>query len=143
MNKIKTVIVIDKDVSTVWNVLTDFESYPNWNPFVRSIEGEKSIGKKVSVTCNTAGGRTVSFKPIVIKLDTDREFRWKGKLGFKGIFDGQHYFILEKMGENQTKFIHGEDMSGVLVSLMGKTLDKMNDSFEMMNEALKKECEKN
>lgn len=143
MNKIKTVIVIDKDVSTVWNVLTDFESYPNWNPYVRSIEGEKSIGNKVSVTCNTAGGRTVSFKPIVIKLDTDREFRWKGKLGFKGIFDGQHYFILEKMGENQTKFIHGEDMSGVLVSLMGKTLDKMNDSFEMMNEVLKKECEKN
>ena len=55
MNKIKTIIVIDKDISKVWNVLTDFESYPNWNPFVRSIEGEKSIGKKVSVTCNTAG----------------------------------------------------------------------------------------
>lgn len=143
MKKIKTEIVIDKDVSTVWNVLTDFESYPNWNPFVRSIEGEKYIGKKVSVTCNTAGGKMVSFKPIVIKLDTDREFRWKGKLGFRGIFDGQHYFKLENMGENQTKFIHGEDMSGVLVSLMGKTLNKMNDSFEMMNEALKKECEKN
>jgi len=143
MKKIKTEIVIDKDVSTVWNVLTDFESYPNWNPFVRSIEGEKYIGKKVSVTCNTAGGKMVSFKPIIIKLETDREFRWKGKLGFRGIFDGQHYFKLEKMGENQTKFIHGEDMSGVLVSLMGKTLNKMNDSFEMMNEALKKECEKN
>ena len=143
MKKIKTEIVIDKDVSTVWNVLTDFESYPNWNPFVRSIEGEKYIGKKESVTCNTAGGKMVSFKPIIIKLETDREFRWKGKLGFRGIFDGQHYFKLEKMGENQTKFIHGEDMSGVLVSLMGKTLNKMNDSFEMMNEALKKECEKN
>lgn len=49
----------------------------------------------------------------------------------------------KKWAKNQTKFIHGEDMSGVLVSLMGKTLDKMNDSFEMMNEALKKECEKN
>ena len=143
MKKIKTEIVIDKDVSTVWNVLTDFESYPNWNPFVRSIEGEKYIGKKVSVTCNTAGGKMVSFKPIIIKLETDREFRWQGKLGVRGIFDGQHYFKLEKMGDNQTKFIHGEDMSGVLVSLMGKTLNKMNDSFEMMNEALKKECEKN
>jgi len=143
MKKIKTEIIIDKDVSAVWNVLMDFESYPNWNPFVRSIEGEKYIGKKVSVTCNTAGGKMVSFKPIIIKLETDREFRWKGKLGFRGIFDGQHYFKLEKMGENQTKFIHGEDMSGVLVSLMGKTLNKMNDSFEMMNEALKKECEKN
>ncbi|MDG2449866.1 MAG: SRPBCC domain-containing protein [Saprospiraceae bacterium] len=142
MKKIKTEIVIDKDISSVWNVLTDFEDYPNWNPFVRSVIGEKSIGNKVSVTCNTAGGKTVSFKPIVIMFETDREFRWKGKLGIKGIFDGQHYFKLEKVSENQTKFIHGENMSGVLVSLLGKTLNKMNVSFESMNQALKKECEK-
>jgi len=142
MKKIMTEIIIDKDVSTVWKVLTDFESYPNWNPFVRSIKGEKSVGKKVFVTCKTASGKKVSFKPIVLKFETEKEFRWKGKLGIKGIFDGQYYFKLEELSKHQTKFIHGEDMSGILVSLLGDKLDKMNLSFESMNQALKKECEK-
>ena len=143
MKKVKTEIIINKDVSTVWNVLTDFENYPIWNPFVRSLQGKKSIGKKLSVTCALSSGKKVSFKPILLKFEADKEFRWKGKLGIKGIFDGQHYFKLEKLSETQTKFIHVEDMSGILVSLMGSSLlEKTKGSFELMNQALKKECEK-
>lgn len=32
--------------------------------------------------------------------------------------------------------------SGILVSLMGKNLDKTIKGFELMNESLKNECEK-
>ena len=143
MKKIKTEIIIDKDVSTVWKVLTDFENHLNWNPFVRSIQGEKAVGAQLKVACKSSNGKMIKFKPTILNFDRDKEFRWKGKLGIKGIFDGQHYFKLEKLSKNQTKFIHGEDMSGILVSLLGSKLDKMNISFESMNQALKKECEKN
>lgn len=143
MKKIKTEIIIDKDVSTVWKVLTDFENYPNWNPFVRLVQGEKRVRAPLKVACRQPNGKMIKFKPTILNFDLDQEFRWKGKLGIKGIFDGQHYFKLEKLNENQTKFIHGEDMSGILVSLLWSKLDKMNISFESMNQALKKECEKN
>ena len=143
MGKIKTEIIIDKDVSTVWKVLTDFENHTNWNPFIRSIQGEKSIGKHLRVVCKSLSGKRVTFKPTILNFERDKEFRWKGKLGIKGIFDGQHYFKLEKLSENQTKFIHGENMSGILVSLMGSSLlEKTKESFELMNQALKTECEK-
>ena len=142
MKKIKTEIIIDTDVSTVWKVLTDFENYPNWNPFVRSIQGGKCVGDELKVACKTSKGKKVSFQSTILNMDQDKEFRWKGKLGIKGIFDGQHYFKLEQLSENQTKFIHCEDMSGILVSLLGSKLDEMNISFESMNQALKKECEK-
>jgi len=142
MKKIKTEIIIDKDVSTVWKVLTDFENYPNWNPFVRSVQGGKSVGEQLKVACKQPNGKMIKFKPTILNFDQDKEFRWKGKLGIKGIFDGQHYFRLEKLSDNQTNFIHGEDMSGILISVLGSKLDKMNISFEAMNQALKKECEK-
>jgi len=29
-------ITIDAPIETVWNIIVDFESYTNWNPFVRS-----------------------------------------------------------------------------------------------------------
>ena len=73
-----------------------------------------------------------------------KNFDGKGSFGIKGIFDGQHYFKLEKMSKNQTKFIHGEDYERHPCFGTGEyNWDKMNISFELMNQALKKECEKN
>jgi hypothetical protein len=143
MKKIETEIIINTDISTVWNVLTDFDNHPNWNPFIKSIQGIKSVGEKLTVSIKPPEGNGMTFKPVILKYEPNKEFRWKGKLGIKGIFDGEHFFILEKLNENQTKFIHGEKFSGILVALMGGALDKTKEGFQLMNEALKNECEKN
>lgn len=83
----------------------------------------------------------MTFKPVVLKFEPKKEFRWKGKLGIQGIFDGEHYFILEEVDNNQTKLIHGEKFSGILVYVMGNVLEKTKIGFELMNEALKKQSE--
>jgi hypothetical protein len=41
-----------------------------------------------------------------------------------------------------TKFIHGEKFSGLLVPFVSKMLDKIHKEFQLMNESIKKECEK-
>jgi hypothetical protein len=143
MKKIETEIIINTDISTVWNVLTDFDNHPNWNPFIKSIQGIKSVGERLTVAIKPPEGNGMTFRPVVLKYEPNKDFRWKGKLGIKGIFDGEHFFILEKLNENQTKFIHGEKFSGILVALMGGALDKTKEGFQLMNEALKNECEKN
>jgi hypothetical protein len=140
--KIETKILINANPGTVWRVLTDFENHPDWNPFIRSIKGEKVAGSNIKVFLKPPDGKGMSFKPVILKFEPEKEFRWKGKLGIKGIFDGEHYFILEKAGDNQTSFIHGEVFTGILVGMMRNVLNKTRDGFELMNEALKKECEK-
>ncbi len=141
MKHIETEIIINSDISTVWNVLLNFENYPNWNPFIKSITGEKAVRKKLTVSIKPPDGNGMTFKPVILKLEPNQEFRWKGKLGVKGIFDGEHYFVLEQLDDNRTKFIHGEIFSGFLVALMGGALDKTKTGFELMNESLKKACE--
>jgi len=71
-------------------------------------EVEKSVGAQLKVACKQPNGKMLKFKPTVLNFDRNKEFRWKGKFGIKGIFDGQHYFKLEKLSKNQTKFIHRE-----------------------------------
>ena len=142
MKNIQTEIMINADVSTVWNVLLDFEKHPGWNPFIKSIKGEQKVGKKLTVTIKPPEGNGMTFKPKILVIEPNKEFRWKGKLGINGIFDGEHYFILEQLNKNQTKFIHGEKFSGILVLLMGNMLEKTKEGFQLMNEAIKKECEK-
>jgi hypothetical protein len=64
-------------------------------------------------------------------------------LGINGIFDGEHYFIIEFLENDKTKFIQGEKFSGLLVPLVGTMLDKTQKGFQLMNESIKNECEKN
>ena len=141
MQHIETEILINAQPEKVWAVLTDFEKYSTWNPFIKSIEGEKAVGNKLKVLIQPPNGGGMTFKPVVLAYDVNKEFRWRGKLGISGIFDGEHYFRLIDMGESTTKFIHGEKFSGILVPLMGGTLSKTREGFQLMNEALKRECE--
>ena len=44
MKELHSEIVIDASPERVWDVLTDFASYPQWNPFIRRISGELEVG---------------------------------------------------------------------------------------------------
>jgi hypothetical protein len=142
MKNIQTEILILADTAKVWDVLMNFDSYPKWNPFITSISGERKLGNRLTVSINPPGGKGMTFKPNILTLEANKEFRWKGKLGINGIFDGEHYFILESVDKDITKFIHGEKFSGLLVPLVCKMLDKTQKGFQLMNESIKKECEK-
>lgn len=142
MKQIETEIWIHASPEKVWAILTNFKNHPNWNPFIRSIHGDKKIGEKLTVSIQPPGGNSMTFKPIVTSIIENKEFRWKGKLGVQGIFDGEHYFQLIGQENNQTKLIHGEKFSGILVALMSKALDKTKEGFELMNKSLKIESKK-
>jgi len=81
------------------------------------------------------------FRPRVLVADPVREFRWKGRLLLPGLFDGEHYFLLEAQSAGSL-VRHGEKFSGFLPRLMGKRLlDDVRPGFEAMNAALKREAE--
>ncbi|MGQ3012166.1 MAG: SRPBCC family protein [Flavobacteriales bacterium] len=138
MNKeLRTRIHIDASPEKVWQILSDFDRYPEWNPFVKKISGRPEVGKTIQIQLPGMG-----FRPQVIVFEPVREFRWKGKLLFTGLFDGEHYFILEENPDGSTTFIHGEKFSGILLPLLAKSLDgDTKNGFEAMNQALKTRCE--
>jgi hypothetical protein len=141
MKHIETMIRIYAPYQKVWQILTDFESYPNWNPFIRQISGGLKEGEKLQVKIAPPKEKEMSFAPILVRAIPGREIRWSGKFLFKGLFDGEHYFGIEEIDENTTLFVHGEYFSGLLVGLMSSMLEQTKMGFEQMNRALKKVCE--
>ena len=141
MKHLETEIIINAPAHRVWQVLMDFKAYPDWNPFIISIKGLRQKGKNLQVMLRTKKGKEMSFEPVVLVSNQNDEFRWRGKLGIRGIFDGEHYFALEALESAQCRFIHGEFFSGILVGLMGNVLKDTLQSFEEMNKALKNRCE--
>lgn len=140
--EIKTEIKIQASPEKVWQVLTDFENYPNWNPFIQSISGEKRVGKHLSTKIYPPNRKPMKFKPIVLKFDQNKELRWLGSMAIKRIFDGEHYFKISSLENGSVLFQHGEVFRGILVAFMPKVFVATQLGFEQMNAALKKECEK-
>ena len=80
MKNIQTEILILADIAKVWDVLMNFDNYPKWNPFITSISGERKLGSRLTVSINPPGGKGMTFKPTILTLESNKEFRWKSKL---------------------------------------------------------------
>jgi len=143
MNKcIKTEIIINASKEKVWNILTDFHNYPNWNPFIVSIGGELQKGKRLKNTLLN-GGKKYVFKPAVLSVVPYQYFDWLGKLFVNGLFDGHHYFEIDELSSNQVKLTQGEHFSGILSGYILKRIgEETRNNFIRMNNALKTEAEK-
>jgi hypothetical protein len=134
-------VEIDAKPDAVWATLTDTASFANWNPFIRSIDGQLQTGRKIAVTFTPPGGRASTFRPTVLVVAAGRELRWLGRLGIPGLIDGEHSFVLEPLPGDRTRITQAERFSGVLVRPLGRTLNKTETGFREMNEALKTRVE--
>ncbi len=138
-----TEIEIGAPPEKIWQTLTEFEKFPQWNPFIRSISGELKVGAQLKVILQPPGGRDMTFRPKVLKVEPNREFRWKGKLLIPGLFDGEHIFTIEPLAEKRVRFIQRELFSGVLVPLFFRGMDKTTRrGFKEMNQVLKSMAER-
>jgi uncharacterized protein YndB with AHSA1/START domain len=72
MKEIHTEIEIDAPAEKVWRVLTDFAAYPEWNPFVRRLEGEVRVHARLQVHVQPAGGKGMSIRPTVLVAEPNR-----------------------------------------------------------------------
>lgn len=137
--KIERSIEINASASSVWEVLSDFDKYPEWNPFIVSAMGDIRVGGQLTNVLRNKGSE-MTFKPTILVANPGHELRWIGRFGFPGVVDGEHYFLIEQIDSNTVRFTQGESFSGFLVPVAGPALD-VADSFDAMNRALKERVE--
>ncbi|MCB0703645.1 MAG: SRPBCC family protein, partial [Ignavibacteriae bacterium] len=59
--QIKTSITINASKEKIWKILTDFENYPEWNSFIKSVTGEVKVGNQIQIKL-----QGMTFKPVVL-----------------------------------------------------------------------------
>ena len=138
---IDTQIRIAAPPARVWQVLTDFARYPEWNPFIIAVRGKAQPMERIEVCIRMPGQREHRFKPVVLQATPERALRWLGRVGLPGIFDGEHGFFLEAEGAG-TRFRQTESFQGFLVPLLWRDVGPAASAgFEAMNAALKARAE--
>ena len=141
-HELHTEITIEAPPEVVWDVLVDLPGYQRWNPFIVEAQGRAEVGTRLVNRLQPPGGTSVTFKPTVTEVDAGRSFEWLGRLGFPGVFDGRHRFELVATEDDSTRLRHSEQLDGILVRFLRKSLDTQTlAGFEAMNRALKERAE--
>ncbi|HXV46939.1 MAG TPA: SRPBCC domain-containing protein [Nitrososphaera sp.] len=140
MKEIRTEIEINAGPEKVWKILSDFEKYEQWNPFIKRISGHAKEGSRIEIHIETPAGEKRRYEPEITKIDPERELRWVGK---SWVLNGEHIFIIEQLQQGRVRFIQREVFDGLLTGFFGKRLDTdIKQGLEKMNVALKERAER-
>jgi hypothetical protein len=135
--QIDTRIDIAARPQVVWDILVDNPRYPEWNPYHVRVEGELALGRRLSLELHKPNGERVEIEPRVLRLDPGRVLVWGG--GIRGLFFGEHEFLLQPLDDGGTRLIHREDFRGLAVPFA--SLDAIEEGYRLMNTALKRRAE--
>jgi hypothetical protein len=138
---IKTETVINAPADRVWAEMTDFGSFPEWNPFVREASGRLEPGEQLRIRLQLDRMK-MTFKPRVTVVEPGRELRWLATLGRPGVFDVDRAFQIEPRNGG-VLFVMSEECTGWLTPVMFATnLEaQLYRGYDAFNDALRKRVE--
>ncbi len=142
MARHRTTFPIRASADAVWEVLTDFERYSEWNPSLPSISGELQPGSTVSLTLAMPGRPSVNVKAELGEVARGKRLTWHGNIGADWLFAGTREFLIDEHADGTVSLTHVEDISGALFPLfravMGGAIQRHHDD---LNVALTKRAE--
>ncbi|MEL6061769.1 MULTISPECIES: SRPBCC domain-containing protein [unclassified Methylobacterium] len=134
-----TTIAIPARAGMVWSVLTDLESYPDWNPFIRKAEGQRRAGARwrLELTLNGRSYRTVCVQ--VTGWEPGRCLTWRGGIATPPLIIGTHAFRIAETRQG-VDLVQAETFAGWLAPVLFPWLRaRMQARFAEMNAALRDE----
>jgi hypothetical protein len=138
-----TMTEIEAPAERVWHILTDFARYPEWNPFIRRIDGEPIRRAALDVLIHPDGAKPRRFRPHIVTFRPPKELRWRTRARLPGLFQGEHRFVVEHLGPRRSRLIHEQRVRGLAVPFLRARLEEpVRRGFEAMNLALKQLAER-
>jgi hypothetical protein len=129
---------IEADPERIWSLLTNADSYDEWNPAVVSLAGKIALGETISLVSIADPKRT--FKLTVTGFDRPHRMVWSDGMPL-GLFRGVRTYTLTPQDGGATVFHMQEVFSGVLAPLITRAIPDLTDSFAQFADGLKRGAE--
>ena len=126
----------------VWEVISDFATWKDWNPVHPRMEGEMRIGTPLRFDLVVAeGGAPVAVEAVVQDWVPYEQLHWRTKR-LNGFVTAIRYLEIENMGPANSTFSNGELFMGPLVRFVSRDeRRRLRAAFTRMGEAVRDRAE--
>jgi len=136
--EIITDIEINASAGRVWELITDFQSFPVWNPLMLKISGDPVEGEKLKILVHLFLSTDMTVTPVIIRVRPEKELTWAGGAPIPGLLDGEHGLIIEPLHRGRVRLIQRELWTGLMVPVFMAWLgSEIRRGFEKMNEEVR------
>jgi uncharacterized protein YndB with AHSA1/START domain len=139
MKSYRASVDIDAPREKVWRILTDADSYPEWDPGMDHIEGRIALGEKVKFF--TKLDPTQAFPVKVTTFEPGKMMVFTGGMPL-GLFKSVRTHNLTRNRSGGTTFETQEVFSGPLLSFFERDIPDLTENFESFAVGLKIQAEK-
>ena len=142
MRTISAQLEIEAPAEQVWDVLVDFDSYPEWNPFMTEVRGRPLRGATLHISMRRPGGWRLRFRARVVAAQRPSLLAWQGRgwAWWPGLLRGERWIAIQSLPGGRSRIEMRTTFTGLLSSLM-VWLDRYLASFDEMEQALKRRVE--
>lgn len=133
--------VINTNSETLFNIVSEFESYSNWNTIIPNANGKLREGTELQLVMKM-NGKNRPFNPTVISLERNKRFLLSKVFLSKRIGELTHQFEFKELENNQTEFVQTWTGKGILVKMMWSKIQNGFSDFEIFNNDLTEYIEK-
>ncbi|MCY4195257.1 MAG: SRPBCC domain-containing protein [bacterium] len=134
-------IVIEATPEQVWEVLTDFDSMPDWSSSLQGVVGDLSEGGQATAIYLNEG--VAQEFPHILSWEEGRSFSWSDPIVFApGIVD-HHRFVVDSTDGSATLFVQTDQLTGDDAALPASVLaELLRGAYAQFNQELKAEVER-
>jgi len=131
-----SIVQIQASPEAIWDLLTNPDGWPEWEPNCTRIDGKIAVGEKLTVHTKLSD-RAFPAKVTVMEAPSRMVWAWGMPLG---MFKGERTFTLTPK-DGGTEVYCGELFSGWMLFLFGRMVPDLSQAFQDFADGLKARAE--
>jgi len=142
MNEVEVFVEIDAPPEAVWEALLAFDTYPEWNPLTRRVEGIVIDGTERRDRDDLEDSRGLLDGQLLVTVEPYRRLAWLDRFVLPFALDRYHEFHLRPIDDgSRTQLLQRETIRGALTSLVFDET-KVERAFIAMDKAVAARAER-
>ncbi len=135
-------VTIHAPASVVWQVLTDLEKYPEWNPFTVQAVSNLKIGSPIDMTLPKANGKAMTQREYIKVVDIEKQLSWGAPMPYRWILEALRDQYIAVLDENTCTYFTTDSFWGLLTNTVMKQQGLwVKNGFDSVAFALKQRAE--
>lgn len=143
MKEITTEMALDAPAERIWELLSDFALYPEWNPLFTKAVGPTGAGDSFELMVELPGVGPFTVQPTMLVAERESRLCWQSSMFCQAVLGWKFSYELKPISNERLRFIQRSEFGGVLAPLFGFAMAKpVTDGMELLNQAVKRWGEK-
>jgi hypothetical protein len=125
----------------VWTILTEFNGYRQWNPFITHAKGTAKVGEQLELRLKALGDKEKILSAKISEIKEGKELKFVTSL-IPGLLRWEHTLHVEDFKDSHVCIVQRAVFTGMMANrYKARLTEHLRSGFAAMNQALKDRVE--